>query len=752
MSYRGHDLDLRSPGGRSTASVYVGAAAQPVGRHEPLWVDDIVLATCNHAYDIALAHRSAEVRIEHVLNAATRIDAATRVFEANGYNIAALRRATSDQIVAAAPVPMLSARYSPKTSAEVEETLQLAVRRAALRKTPATIHDILTVLIDMKREIPGFETARPASEHWSLRDATAPRYVPDYRYVAAPEPVREWVREPAPEAYMPVTDSIQNTRLDGIERMVRDLAQTVGGELQRREAPREWVRGSTPGYYVSPPPRPEPYSPATDSIQNARLDGLERMLRDMIGDLQRRETPRMPEPVVVAPRIAETPSYGPATLERLGVVERNVDAKFAELARTWSLLGERLGAIEQALAKPRVDMANALPAGLADRLRGLEGLDQKFVELDRTITVMADRMVALERHMTNRPVVANGSVDISPLMDLVADLERKVTSGPRGTAIDMTPLMERIAGIERSLATRPVGANVDLKPLFDRLDGLDRKIGGMSFEGGGDIGAMTEHIGERLKEIEDGVAAQRSGFAHFAASIGNEVRQIAASARQSPANPEQMRSVIGEQMQTFATLIERQPTQLASSIAQPLMQRITQIGSQVEARQADSDRAFGAIAERLGVLERTLTGWSQQAAEAGVTHERDIREVHDALVRLNTNQQTLASSMDQWRLDLTGDLGELANRISLIEAQSQKPMAVLERMATSMDTIQASAFKRDEQKSRFRQWLMGTDDWYGASWDANGTAVNHVDRQPVRPTDATRGVRPPPVPTMKRDA
>jgi hypothetical protein len=47
---------------------------------------------------------------------------------------------------------------------------------------------------------------------------------------------------------------------------------------------------------------------------------------------------------------------------------------------------------------------------------------------------------------------------------------------------------------------------------------------------------------------------------------------------------------------------------------------------------------------------------------------------------------------------------------------------------------------------------MGTDDWYGASWEANGKPAAPVERAAQRSAEATRGVRPPPMPTMKRDA
>ena len=55
--------------------------SQGIGRSGPIWVDDVVLACSNHAFDVALAHRSSEVRLEHLLHALTRIDMAADVLE-----------------------------------------------------------------------------------------------------------------------------------------------------------------------------------------------------------------------------------------------------------------------------------------------------------------------------------------------------------------------------------------------------------------------------------------------------------------------------------------------------------------------------------------------------------------------------------------------------------------------------------------------------------------------------------------------
>jgi hypothetical protein len=102
MSYRGKDLDLRTgeparaTGSRSNSRPsQVQARGSEFDIQAVLYVEDAVLACCNHAYDLALAYRAPEVRLEHLINAMTRTDAAVAVMAAQGIDITSLRHDTA---------------------------------------------------------------------------------------------------------------------------------------------------------------------------------------------------------------------------------------------------------------------------------------------------------------------------------------------------------------------------------------------------------------------------------------------------------------------------------------------------------------------------------------------------------------------------------------------------------------------------------------------------------------------------------
>ena len=120
MSYRGRDLDLRTAEParprQSAEQLAFDQTSAPI-----LYVDDAVLACCNHAYDLALAYRAPEVRLEHLLNAMTRTDAAVDVMALQGIDVAGLRRDTAAVIAAEAPIIQATERSTPRRSPELAE-------------------------------------------------------------------------------------------------------------------------------------------------------------------------------------------------------------------------------------------------------------------------------------------------------------------------------------------------------------------------------------------------------------------------------------------------------------------------------------------------------------------------------------------------------------------------------------------------------------------------------------------------------
>jgi Clp amino terminal domain, pathogenicity island component len=768
MGYRGDDLDLRTPerwGGKDLTRDPARIAG------EPFYVDDTVLACCNHAFDLALAHRAAEVRIEHLLNAMTRTDAAAAVLERRGISVALLRRESAAAIAAdgAFATAGTTLRANPRRSAELEDALRLAAERAYPRRGAISIEDALVAMFDMNRDIPGIAMLRRHAAGWTARDlSTAEPLASAASYQARPaqpyfasEPRQSLPPVPQVPASVfggTMTDAVQNNRIDQLERMIRDLSQEQSnerktfaaliGELQRETLTQRDDTGRFRGNL------------------NDRLQSLEQSLSSR-----------------------DNASHGPQIFDRLGSVERNVEMKFGELGRAWSTLGDRLQSIEHMVSTVRPEPMQ-LPIGLMDRLQSVDGLERKLEDIGRAFSAVLDRLNGLDRTMATRPVAAAASVNLQPVMDRLASLERSVANRPM-PLVDMEPLHERLAALDRSLAARPAPASVDMAPLHERLTQIERVIasrpvptmdltavnermagieraiarypapqpvdmaplferlnvieqrsteaGNLSVGLGERLGerlgqfertmqstmqtsngGMANGLGERLKTIEETLLSHQVEVGQLTSSITNELQGLSRDVRGNSGMGERIQSLVGDRLQSFASNFDRQGSDIVTAIASPLSQRMASLSVEVQGQNEEMQRTVSQIGEKLAGVEKTLAAFGQRTIDTHTAHGRDLIEVHDALVKLNSNQQTLAASMDQWRLDTNNDLTFMSNRMEGLEKNVAKPVQLLESLSYNVQTLQRTTVKREEQRSRFRQWLMGTDDWYAASWEQNG--------------------------------
>jgi len=566
MSYRGESLDLRTPqtwasgepghagpgdAAHATSRGRPGHGATPRGG--PIWVDETVLGACNQAFDIALAHRAAEVRLVHLLNALTRLDEAADAIEARGLRVTSLRRDTAMAIASESPSSLQNGKGAPRDSEELEETLRLAASTAARRDQPAGVDDVLRAMPDVNPDLPGLQAVARSS----------PRYSGGYHEALPPF---------ARGAYA----------LEGLEAS-RERTRAYGAGDASRSTRAETSRVDLGGT-------------AADSIQNSRLDALEQMVRALSNDLQ-----------------GERKVFT-GVLQDL---QREIMAQRDEMTRFSTGLPERM------------------PSELGDRLQ-------------------------------------------SP--------ERAVMSARPGAHADLGPVMDRLAQIERALQllqSRPAG-HVDLTPIVNRLDIIEEAL--LSHET-----QSVEQLSQRIKALEDALAAERTRAAEAHAAL--------------------------------MALIERQKSEIAVSVLTPLVQRVETLTGAVEERDAKAGSWQGLAIARIGAIEQAVAAGASKATEIDALHAQELSKVHDALMKLNANQQSLAGSVGEWRQEGTGLLGSLATRLASIEKESAKPVEMLQALSGTVDKMHKVTVERYYRRNRFWYWLFGTDDWVAASWPSQSARI-----------------------------
>jgi DNA repair exonuclease SbcCD ATPase subunit len=656
MGYRGEDLDLRTPqtGSRSASDLPATELGRPRGyglRGEPIWVDDTVLACCNLAFDLAATHRSGEVRIEHLIYAMTRIDAAAEILEARGVRVAALRREMGIIVASEIPIGLPNGKGTPRRSEELETLLREAADLASRRSAPANIDDLVAVLAETSRELPGIA---------HLRRHLAPRAERDYDALARVRDIRAYspaVYEPRPPATVPVwaepspsrTDSVQNSRIEALEQAVRALGSDLS--IERK------------------------------TVSNLLLD----IQRD------------------VGSRRDEESRLGGGVIDRLGAVEHAIEKRLADMARSWGLLHDRLQSLEQAVVKVRPDTGVELVA-VHDRLNAIErALQGTAVDDSRHWTLISDRLKALEQTIGGRPVPAAGQ-EIARLGERFDMIEHVLLERASEATTEAAKLAEKLKAIEEAQAAQKVQALQLNAALAAEVNKLSTFVSQQQLPG---AETLMPALNERFQAISMAIDRQRT-----------EIGQTGL---------DRLMPLINERFQVLGAMIERQRGEAATALTQPIGERLNEIGSSLEARQAEGMRTLTALAERIGAIERGMTGYVQKVSEQSTAYDEDIHQIQDALIKINTQQAATAGTLEQWRQQ-GSELGIISNRLAALERLSMRPAQMMEQVAEKVDAMYKLTAVRIEKRNRFYYWLFGTDSWLAASWpskrkDGGGPAV-----------------------------
>ena len=616
MGYRGHDLDLRTPqtwrdapGDPASMGKALNGPARGRGYQSdqeiPIWVDDTVLACCNHAYDVALAHRSGEVRVEHLLHALTRIEDAAEILEANGIRAASLRRETATVIAGEIPVTLTNGSGSPRRADSFEEVLRLAAAHSYQSNAPVSVDDLLHVFLELRPAIRGLELIE---RHLVSRPRERERAMPAFRRPAPPPPPRNY--------------ATAEPRYESRERVRRPAGRFYATEGYGRDA----------GYGHQAGGLPDTVQAATDHLQNSRIDALEEMVRAISGQIA----------------------------------------------------GQR-------------DDANRFSGGVFDRLQTLEtlvtsrsGSDGGLGSVDQLLTRIDDLEGLLSVHTPQ-------AVDWSPVIERIAALERRIgEAGPITADVDLGRIEQRLGELEKRLSERmaDLDRRSDLGELSSRLDSIETALLGRDGEMSGDLDG-------RVRDLTEAIALHQATLEDAKAALGADVRDVNASLAEQAMRITRTGESLGELVRA------------------------------VESLRNEERNTVSQVAGLLANYRSEVQGFVAQTEETHATHNAELKEVHDALMKLNQNQHTLAGSIDQWRSDGAGDLAIVASRIEGLEQAVGKPNALLQAMSVNLENMNRYTVERYHRRNRFWYWLFGTDDWVAASWPSQAQRIA-AEREALR--------------------
>jgi hypothetical protein len=657
MMYKGYDLDLRTlqNDGRDLPDefkidddvengVYKRTFDADPKSLRTIWVDDEVMALCNQAYDLAVTLGAPEVGLEHLAHAMTQIEAtAHSLFELN-IHVSSLRGETSAIIMEGFSETSRDGKSLPIKSDELEEVQKESARLAYRRRSPVATTDIVDTLFDMSRENPTRKIIHRNRADFDLRSTAG--YTEDdddlhegrrrVRISAGSNYLGKAAR--LPNGAPTVTDTIQNTRMDAIERAIRDLTENMARHRS-----------------------------SFGSLGDDFRDG--------------NEAPQRP---------VSATGYGDENNNELHYlvnrIERNVDAKFVELARTWSVLGDRLDHLEHTVegVGEGTSQGFELTPETEARLKTLAFADDRFDKIENLLSSLPQRLAEMEHRM-----------------------EGWAASGGGDSNFEITPVMTSLRDVEAGL--RGVGG---------QLREVDSRTG--------DVNLIVDAINDRQQRLESLLELQQEQISDLAGMVREEVGQMGNALLGQTDGGDHIKQLVESSLRDVTDSVDRQKEAVASSVTGIVAERFAGFTSQMQ--------------NKLARLEELMTQSAERTPVVSGSTEFDSSFLDDAVGKIINNQHTLATSIDelrnQWQSEATALQGRMDKIDSAPVATPALPHERFEEISERLKHIQSKMPERhaDDVWTRFKMWLFGTTDWYGESW-SGGREDDRTWTPPPRTTE-----------------
>ena len=130
-----------------------------------------------------------------------------------------------------------------------------------------------------------------------------------------------------------------------------------------------------------------------------------------------------------------------------------------------------------------------------------------------------------------------------------------------------------------------------------------------------------------------------------------------------------------------------------------------------------------AAGEQFVSLEAAVRAHLETAAAATKARERELGEVYEALVKLGANQQTLGNNLNTWRLENSGDLSIISNKLEQLE---QTTLGVLTRINAEFQSLREEEAEGTRRPGTFKRWLYGTSSVLADNWRQEAKSIRNL--------------------------
>ena len=277
----------------------------------------------------------------------------------------------------------------------------------------------------------------------------------------------------------------------------------------------------------------------------------------------------------------------------------------------------------------------------------------------------------------------DGNFELGPVMGALRDVE----AGLRG-----------IGSQVRDVDTRTSDVNLALEGMSDRQERIERALADNQGYLGDVQARLDEVVGVVRSEISD------IGNALLGQSDGGE----------------RIQQLVETSLRGVTDHFERHRDAISNSVNAVVSDRFAGLAGVLQTRQAETAQGLSQIHARLSEFEGRLEALLDRPLSVNGSSDADVNYLNDAVGKIINNQHTLAGSIDEWRSQVRQDVSLIATRLEQLEDQSGNepviPIARIDELHERLERLQTTLAERPDSWSRFKLWLYGTTDWYGASW------------------------------------
>jgi hypothetical protein len=344
--------------------------------------DDIVLACCHHAHEVARAHGAKEVMLEHLVHAMARVLPAASVLEDRGIHVEALRRESAAVLASEIPVENTTSIAQLKASRDFNTVMFLAAAGASHRDEKATgVRDVLDALLKYD---PRSRAVRLVRKHASGDLEAAPDPMGEMR--SAMERYTSEMREVRLLAADIKTSqasqgiAVQNAidlRLSQLERAVSSLVGETSLNTDRFSVA-ERIRSIAEAM----------------TAQRTDLAALQRMLTE---GLPAATSGSLSTTTAIDDRIAAMQRIDTGLVERFKAFERVLETQLTAMSTKINQVSERMTLVEDLMTGDPLD-SSSVHSVLDEHVKIVQkNMDAQRLDMQRIEGLVADRMKAVER-------------------------------------------------------------------------------------------------------------------------------------------------------------------------------------------------------------------------------------------------------------------------------------------------------------------------------------------------------------------